>query len=259
MLETHKADLRHTARIQLLSTRFTSLWTARRRLSNDVDGDIIPPPRQFAFLPEIRAIIDAPDDVLVDESSFEVLRPSISSIVHRWISNKRTLLEKKINSQCAANPLNLDLVFDVGLYCTVCTGTKSLSYPSVLFHACPERGTHDGVDAYETAFFRSSYKDLEEYRHRYDFKSLCVKAERLRSIVLACGQDPSRVTPSQMDALDTRLTCANCHDKGHLIVMNWRAAVSPHWHTLRLSRRRYLFGILTGRRLRNVGSSWVLS
>jgi vesicle coat complex subunit len=57
----------------------------------------------------------------------------------------------------------------------------------------------------------------------------------VRKIVEACGKRHNKVTCTQMDDLDVRLSCDLCSQNGRMVVVTWRSAVSSIFLSLLVS------------------------
>lgn len=239
VMEEHRTKRLYKARVEVLVTRIKMLWEARRQLSQYIRRDEVPSLRDFALFPEVRAIVEAPNDAEVTPASFDVLRTSISDIVDRWYSEKKTFFEelvrKSIGPECSTDISPLDLAMSLGLLCEHARMTTS--FPRVIYRCCgrfPSVYMKRGKNEFETAL----NLDREISEGPLDYDHITVDTNTVGNVIKACGQDPHRVTVAEMDNLNTRLTCVTCDEEGVLGVMTWRAAVRSSVHYQKY--RKYL-------------------
>ena len=228
-MDEHKADCLKKDRHQLLLSRLRVLKHARRQLAIGLNVEAYPSPRDFALFPEFRAIVDAPNEVMVNLSSFEPLRSSIPKLAEDWLAEKKSMFESIIRKSVDLDPQSdsspIDLAMSYGLKCHSCS--ELLSYPSSIFHRCyllsfcNHRWCNNLYGTYETALD----SDESTYVKLLGPKNVRMHKKIVEPIIRAYGQDPRRVTMKEMDELPSRLTCITCNPKGCLSVMTWRQAV----------------------------------
>lgn len=230
-MEEHKKERLWNERVHILDTRLQVLWEVRRSLSQEVQGDIFPRRRDFALIPEIRKIVDAPNDITVDASCFDVFRSSISDIVKTWLSERKAIFEGLIKAwspTLCEGSLRFDFVMTSGLgfQCDRCY--RTFSFPGVLFHWCSERPREplDACDPYECALSQRGNAPWKPF----DYDHISVAPTSLKPILDALKIDETATTLAEMDALETRLCCTNCNSKdGCIGIMSWRDAVCSYY------------------------------
>ena len=224
-MEKHKRDRLYRERVNLLFKRLTIAWEARRSLLRGFDPNIIPGKYHFAHLPEVRAIIDVPEDVNITSASFEILQTYIAGIIDRWLLGAKkslgAIMKDKLRLTDTSDVMACDLAASYALFCRHCN--TRLPWPFVVTHCCEAvrcQVVEDDDDLYRVAVRMYGSPGTDNYNH------IILKKRKVESIIRACGQDPSHVTAEEMDRLDIRLTCKQCNPVGTIEIMTWKAAVS---------------------------------
>lgn len=192
-----------------------------RSFRRDLGVETIPHSLKFNLLPEIREIIDVPDDVGISIESFDISRPTISCLVACWkerqLARLAIAVREQVDLQNDVDPTKLA----VGQYysCGRCRAAHALqdalAYPSSAIERTPAQKTpYD-----EAAGIDGSLSP---------FMSLAVET---RKLLEACEMDYTRCTTEAMDALEVRFYCRVCSsifvkDAEIWPVMDWRVAVS---------------------------------
>lgn len=203
-------------------------------------------PRAIDFMrrPEIQAIFRLPDTVRVTAQMFDVHRDQFGEWAAEWRRGCEDKLRALIRSSDAFQGKLADNVDPLSLASVVFTCAEcekdinSFSkitplYPSLLSHDClwPRVTYYTYTDPVERAIVAmSGYYMRHDFREAWDCKSLSIGRwhERGKDVVELCGKDPYTATMEEMDALDVRLWCSSCSERGEkrVQVCRWREAVS---------------------------------
>ena len=231
-LEALNAARIREERVHVLDARLKILWTVRRNLAREFsDIKMFPRQRDFALLPDVRAIIDVPNDHEITEESFHPLRDTIRDSIAQWIAEKKTFVETLIRKSVNLDPESdispWDLAMSLGLRCSSCYCL--VSFPGFLVHKCKyiERDDSKRKDMYEEIL---DELNVGESAIPPSFEHIIVDTKFMGDIIRLCEQDPERVTIAEMDKLPTRLTCICCIGADYIRVMTWRAAVRSYFH-----------------------------
>lgn len=225
-MEQMKRNRLREKRIDALRNRFFSLKRATKSFRRDAPGEFFPDDRDFASCKEVRAIIDVDTELVVDEASFETLRPLVPDIVARWKQENTSLLQDFVRAKHSIYDAFdvMSLAFCLAFVCTSCDSI--LSYPNILSHSCYGRTEKVGegglVGDYEWC------ADLLMYSTAWDLSNIDTLPEILTGIITACGEDFKKVTQDELDDRNIMLVCETCTQPGIRGIMTWRAAVRPH-------------------------------
>ncbi|CAL1693998.1 unnamed protein product [Somion occarium] len=223
-------------RCDILKTRFKLF---KETCSSWKLGALAPPVLFLEHTPEVRAVIDVPNAILLNENDFEDIRNLMPDLIQRWVQTRKALLSdqlKKVHSLSENLELG-DLAITASYVCKhFACYSRLLSYTEALNHRCSaykSSSNQTNADDYEEVL--SEFVSLEELRslpHYLDVPHIL--AQR---VIEACGQDHLRVTASQMDKLPVRLSCPyECAGPDVRAIMSWRAAIVHLFdHLCRLS------------------------
>ena len=231
-MESFKAARIRVGRVPILKARLKTLWTVRRNIAREFsDIKFFPRQRDFALLPDVRAIIDVPNDHEITEESFNPLRDTLRDSIAQWIAEKKTFVETLIRQSVNLDPKSdispWDLAMSLGLRCLKCY--HSLSFPGFLVHKCQyiRRDDSKRKDMYEGIV---DQLNVAEAAIPPNFQHVTVDTEFMGDIIRLCGQDPEKVTMAEMDKLPTRFTCVDCNKGNTVQVMTWRTAVRSYFY-----------------------------
>lgn len=214
--------------VMLGRLRILDLATLSYRRHPELRGKLFPHTRVIASFPEIRQIIDKPDDISVTIDDFLALTQTVHKSVADWRDKRISFFADCVRRQFDI-PENIDpLQLAIGQFfqCNRCQ--RALALPYALGHYC-YRTLKDHLDDYDL-FADSAYcANL----------TLAVEArvDAINSLLEACNRDTRTTTVQDMDDLDLRFTCRLCNDFLVLFkeLMDWHEAVSPpvsHGYTL---------------------------
>ncbi|KAI0670442.1 hypothetical protein C8Q78DRAFT_1036207 [Trametes maxima] len=209
-------------------------------MPNDAENPARVKPADFLLMNPVRVIINNPaDNAVVVPEDFTYVRRHVRTLVQDWYDARR----KELNALCwrelphlsrIADPVSLAIcAFDCAeMKCD----EKFMHYPEVLEHRCIIFADNRR-DAYRDD---SSYEAIvQEFMalKRWEDRAWTVSGvrmnkgvlEKARQIIRACGQDPDRATPEDLEQRGARLTCRTCEVRGlkkggGLEAFDWRRA-----------------------------------
>ncbi|KAH8099253.1 hypothetical protein BXZ70DRAFT_1009070 [Cristinia sonorae] len=205
----------------LLKERLKLLQARVHTWRQTFDG-LFPHVRDFAALPEVVVIVDAPSEVSVTTDSFDILEPILPELVDKWRKSAEEALEKNLKSytsECDGDVEPLSLAKMVLFSCQRCRAARP--YPEMLTHCCHFYGCFsDEVsgDVYHTSA-NSAYQGKPWNPSNWRPVSAV-----LGRLVDLCNKEPARTTSAEMDAFDARFVCEHCDTGGVMTVMTWRTA-----------------------------------
>lgn len=220
--------------LQKLRNRWTSLEVTLTTLLDrpearayDVGiGDI-------AFMPEIREVVDAPDDEFMDESSFAEVHENFGEMVERWKVNATKQLRelvmqsrprpqgsRKAKAKCAE--VDVLKLATTRFHCIICDDrSAALYYPGVLSHSCLRCNCRPKEDDPYKRFVYGKLKEvggsIAILRH-LDRLEVAEVSDAATSVIQLCGKDPKVATVKKMNALGIMLVQGG-------IIRTWRNAV----------------------------------
>lgn len=229
-MEQAKSERIRAERIDVLDMRFNLLQDMWAESFKEHRLDGFPPVRTFALIPEVREIMEAPNEVKVTAETYEVLLPCLPDILDRWRKTARSQLEQRVKEILPASEAASasSLAITTFYHCRRCLGVSTRQ--NVLLHSCssPYAGAADSMDPLEVVFRGFNV---------FDAASFFMEVDLIKPVIIACGQDPLTATADAMDRLDPKLTCLLkcCKYRGIRSVMSWRTAVlhSLQYTTLR--------------------------
>ncbi|EPS95888.1 hypothetical protein FOMPIDRAFT_1062502 [Fomitopsis schrenkii] len=220
--------------LQKLRNRWTSLEVTLTTLLDrpearayDVGiGDI-------AFMPEIREVVDAPDDEFMDESSFAEVHENFGEMVERWKVNATKQLRelvmqsrprpqgsRKAKAKCAE--VDVLKLATTRFHCIICDDrSAALYYPGVLSHSCLRCNCRPKEDDPYKRFVYGKLKEvggsIAILRH-LDRLEVAEVSDAATSVIQLCGKDPKVATVKKMNALGIMLVQGG-------IIRTWRNAI----------------------------------
>ncbi|KAI0784929.1 hypothetical protein C8Q75DRAFT_809482 [Abortiporus biennis] len=172
----------------------------------------------WAMMPEIRALIDAPSNVVINEESFNVLKDSWPRLAAAWVEKANEGLRKLVRNECNIPP-DVDVLSLAMGSCFLCRTCNTVRmYPKVFLHKCTTLHQLLPTESYEDLI-----ADMTNISP-WDLSTVRPEITLMQRVVLACGQDPTRITVNEMDQLDCRVSCGSCPADVKAI-MPWRATI----------------------------------
>ncbi|KIM87996.1 hypothetical protein PILCRDRAFT_814671 [Piloderma croceum F 1598] len=199
----------------------------------------------ICLMDEVRMIIDTPATINLTAADFAPLISHLPTLAKRWHANiELEYLQHVSSNEHTAAP---DSVLDLVTSCKRCGGI--LFFPDSLVHEChnlPRGRRKEDQPKYKK---NRTWQETEDIRNGIDLIRRLPVYERaardlsayvpwsceqdsfekeiavVRKIVEACGKRPNKVTCTQMDHLDVRLSCDLCSQNGRMVVVTWRSAI----------------------------------
>ena len=263
-MEDVRRDRLKNERRRVLRQRWKSILDTLLELSrrpearaHDISlGDI-------ALMPEIREIMDAADDVVVDETSLDEVVANFSGMIERWKDTAATQLRKlimesrpvtdalqretrrmtrkgKAKAQAEHRPDVLELA-TTRFHCKRCNEkSKALYYPGLLSHECLRDHSHSEEEDVYKDFVLRQVEDLQVYTmplYYFDLLQVAQPSAAAAAVIRLCGKDPEVATAEEMNALNVMLL------RGDTMIRTWRSAVRvpflSYYVALFVRRRRY--------------------
>lgn len=219
------------------------------------DTRVYPSCLDFALLPEVRALIDAPSDINVSRSDFKRLKPFMDRYAAKWIKKLKKDLGAKIRDRLdGIDPKTDPLELAVGFYWR-CNGEDEdcnswlVDYPRMLAHRCLLPEGHEEDEKEELADRDETVRDYKKIIQGANSWTSCggkfhrnsmiplVKAASI--VVEKLGLDPRTATVTQINNLPRRLRLYSTRDIfgniatfsrskfGLAEIFGWTAAVRP--------------------------------
>lgn len=183
-------------------------------------------------IPAVREKITAPQDVVIDTSSFDFLHEALPAWSMQWKAKAKARYTRLLEYELGELPLDVDLsslAVATMLNCTSCSWTHS--FPQVLSHECQYDRFHryydddpEGPHLDDDALCHKKAKLHLKHRMWDSEKAGTRYAPYLAAIVRVCGFDPKRATTEEMHNSSVRLGCKKCKKHG-MVVMSWLGAV----------------------------------
>lgn len=185
--------------------------------------------RDLAMMPEVRRLIEVPNDAVVSEESlYEAIVPMLPALEARWEREckadlLRALRDDHVEAQDGVDILDLAVAV---FQCRDCR--QYLHHPSVIIHECEtlpllcSSTEFQYADYFKCVFEACGYImpwSVSRYR-------VACKLDRVRALVEMCGKDPKAATQKNMDDLGGKLV----YDEPEFgaTLMSWRRAVGFH-------------------------------
>lgn len=242
-IEQVRKDRLANKRMKILQKRWASLRSTLIKLSKCAEaraydisvGDI-------AFMPEVRAIVDAADDVAIDAAGLE---KEFSGMIEQWKDTAAIQLRELVTkSRPVPDPpqpeakrmtrkgkarAQAERKFDVlelattRFHCNRCNKTsKALYYPGLLAHPCLRDSSCSAKEDVYTQFVFGKFANMEHrptVLRRFDVLSVAQPSAAADAVIRLCGKNPDVVTAQEMDALDVMIL------RGDAMIRTWRSAV----------------------------------
>ncbi|TCD62300.1 hypothetical protein EIP91_007096 [Steccherinum ochraceum] len=217
-------------RLTILANILREHFPAMRTTLSDFQPDFV----DFAAMPEIRRIADAPSSKMITAEDFAPIKEKLLEMVDDWESCIRMQLCQAVTSPAYAlstkRPLEIQLastLFD----CTSCS-RRGMHYPGVLAHECTRSRYYRGLDTKDSAYlyFDTAYSmsNIRPWSCSSIVRSPL--SDRAKILIEACGEDPDQVRPMDDNLEAARLCCKTCSREDVKLVMSWRAALD-HWRS----------------------------
>ncbi|PCH43558.1 hypothetical protein WOLCODRAFT_122186, partial [Wolfiporia cocos MD-104 SS10] len=174
----------------------------------------------YAFMPEIRSIIESPNEREVTQETFNALQDSLPYLVMSWQADLKSQFVDLVKSKITA-PEGVD-VCDLAITCVRCKDCDGLlRFPSLLAHRCLRNHSSFWYDLGTNSYELIASSVMSDRRPKLDKLVIPddTALDRFRNIVQLCKLDPATATTQDMDALDIRLSNATFRDK------TWREAM----------------------------------
>lgn len=180
---------------------------------------VFPEPVDFCNMPAIKAVLDLPVHIVVDESTFKPIVPSMTGLFDEWRTGLVQRLVSTIQEDAmhrAPKPFTereLKLA-TAALRCRRCISshqTKVFFYPTVLGHQCLTRSKMTPRLVFDS--LRNLENEIYMERAAWSSDSLYLDTFAMKiveGILKVCGLDLKTTTVEQMDNSDIRLGCLTC-------------------------------------------------
>jgi len=247
-MEEHKVARLERVRQALLVPRFRLMEQAiAPSLAALSETTMIPHIIDICLMSEAHLIVDAPTTTTLTAEDFAPLISLLPTLTQRWHANIESQYIQHVSSN--ERTVASDLVLDLVTSCKHCGNI--LFFPDGLAHEChnlPHGRRKDQQPKYKKKRTREELQEIEArldlihllpvYEHAAcdlsaympwscDQDSFEKEITVIRNIVEACGKCPDKVTCTEMDGLDARLSCDMCSQNGRMVVVTWCSAVSP--------------------------------
>jgi len=215
----------------ILRKRFASLSSAVSEFylqpQKTKETEYKPAAVDFAFMPEIRDIIEAPHTEELGPDNMEALRALLPALVDRWQADVRaqlTLLLKENITELPNGTILLHMAV-AHFQCNVCS--RLLQYPNVIAHACLRSYFHN-VDLSDNDFYKGVICEATLSSPWSVARLRCPSTTllaQIRKIIQVSGKDPDQAPREEMDDLDVRVCFADGEVSRKRSIMVWTAAV----------------------------------
>ncbi|CAL1694139.1 unnamed protein product [Somion occarium] len=201
---------------------------------------VFPHVRDFASLPEVRAILDPADKAEISVESFDALLPLLPELVTRWREDITGKLETFVRRELSSDESEdvpdgiraLDLAIATIFRCSHCKKPIVGAYPGTVSHRCRPayvaalvqmtRGyglwSKKQDDPFDTAIERAL--KWAKWSHR----DVDLLKSDVEPVLEACGQNSLSTTAQDMDELDFRFRCKKCDSFQARAIFRWREA-----------------------------------
>ena len=211
-------------RLTVLRTVITAARTAPpKRTAAD---EYKPKCRDLAMMPEVRKLIEAPTDAVIDEQSLQVIVSMLPALEARWQRERKADLVRVLRDEHLEVQDGVDIL-DLATAVFQCTDCKAyLHHPRVLTHECVTIPLLcHSPDFRYTDYFKCLFEACGS-RIPWSVSSYRVapKLDWVRALVEMCGMDPKAATQSDMDRIGGKIVFDD-PDFGATL-MSWRRSVS---------------------------------
>ncbi|KAF8066603.1 hypothetical protein FPV67DRAFT_1495663 [Lyophyllum atratum] len=172
-------------------------------------------------------VVNSPDEVTVNESSFEEAMSTLPGLISVWSEKRKSALREKIPSQLTSDSRTIDPI-DLATTVFECGSTCDVSYSPWGSHYGKPLFAYDGASSHHcklSPYNRLSEKDLSPV---FSNKGSAAAT----SLVSLAGLSATHATPADMDQCDLRFFCSECTAKKRMSglfarsVYTWRAGVA---------------------------------
>lgn len=211
-------------RLDAFSSMMTSFYSEKRRTIAD---EMKPLFADFAFMPEIRNLIEAPRTTNITSDTFLAIRGQVPALIENWEVDVKerlaALITERIDVAENVDPVDLAVAF---FECRNCQAV--LEYPDVVGHPCLRPNYYSYMNMSVAGIYdRVAFAMAGARKWSCSTLGVSNTFQRVRSIVQACGKDPSSTTRQEMDDSDIRLWQRNrVSHVGVKEITTWRAAAS---------------------------------
>ncbi|KAI0928373.1 hypothetical protein AcW1_005636 [Taiwanofungus camphoratus] len=209
-------------RLDAFSSMMTSFYSEKRRTIAD---EMKPLFADFAFMPEIRNLIEAPRTTNITSDTFLAIRGQVPALIENWEVDVKerlaALITERIDVAENVDPVDLAVAF---FECRNCQAV--LEYPDVVGHPCLRPNYYSYMNMSVAGIYdRVAFAMAGARKWSCSTLGVSNTFQRVRSIVQACGKDPSSTTRQEMDDSDIRLWQRNrVSHVGVKEITTWRAA-----------------------------------
>lgn len=237
-------------RIRALREAYAKHFTSRGKAARFRHDGVELTPGDLAYLPEFVQLLEADNDVEVSESSFVPLlgQERWPDYVAQWQERIKRQLRAIVVSTLNSTESNMRVdetadVLELAIAHFLCGDSscgyrsKALRWQDVLSHSCCR---HNVCGPRGTGSFSDFDRCVSLTCHGEVFRlPVLVLSPTTKEVVIACGQDPGKVTFEEMQACPIRLVCSQLPDS-HFCptprpALDWLAAVSVEGIFLRSS------------------------
>ncbi|KZT71819.1 hypothetical protein DAEQUDRAFT_687224 [Daedalea quercina L-15889] len=217
-LRTERRELiyKRLVRLKALLTKVRSAPPKRT-----AEDEYKPKFQDLAMMPEIRELIEAPNEV-TDCDALQVLLPKLPALEERWRQECRaelmTLLSKSVEAPDGVDPLELAATV---FQCKDCA--RLLQYPVVLSHECRVVSPLHEMEAQHGDYVKCAMEICDTLPWSVSSITISRYFWRAGRIVRMCGKDPAATTQKEMDEADVRLVYQGSTPES--VVMSWRRAI----------------------------------
>ncbi|KZP14926.1 hypothetical protein FIBSPDRAFT_751000, partial [Athelia psychrophila] len=220
--------------------------------------EVMPEPPDYCRMAPVKAILELPNEIDVDVSSFETVVPELPSLFAEWRRDAQTQVLRLLNLQpenaleqppTSVGPPSLNAAHQLQLAttafnCTRCIFDYSvfsptfsmapLLYPEFLSHCCLTSLSKNVNHADTSVYLEIQHPRARRARAEWTCDNLTINTcagEMMEAIVIFCRLDPASATTKDLDELDVWLGCQNCArwpegpDEAQVSVFGWRNAV----------------------------------
>ena len=209
-MQQHKDDRLRAQRRRLISNRVSALTTtisAARTAppKRTIEDEYKPRFEEIALMPEVRELLLAPSDVVVDSFTLsETVVPMLPALEERWNRENRASLLALLDDSETPDGVDVLQLARSLFRCKQCE--RRMYYPDVLAHQC---------DADFFSKFRRKAQNEEEYyittvecatfaSHAWDVRTFerAPNPQMVDKVIALCGKAPESVTRKEMERAD---------------------------------------------------------
>ncbi|EJF65453.1 hypothetical protein DICSQDRAFT_99304 [Dichomitus squalens LYAD-421 SS1] len=224
------------------------------KLPRTADTDWHPFLSDYAMMPQVREVIEAPPGTAVTKEMLLALcEAQIPALTAKWYDDRKREFAAQIRKKTEAYselkglPEDPDCLLSLAIATFRCTSCQFLGmrWPQVLSHRCGRGRSIYGLmfvrDGKDHQYRHAIGRTCMEYRFTHpwsDSKNVFSFNDNLKqtcAVISACGKDPAKVTFEEMEACGVRLLCRGCQNAAHALfkatycrACEWKNAVSRH-------------------------------